>query len=127
LGSNTGYGLIVADTYERFVQRHTGMEDGSIRDAVRGRAYRVVLTLFCVPPLYVLFTSWKPVWVLIVTSAMFLVLTPIMMAGLLLMTENRVLMGNRVNGWVSRTAIAAAILVTLYLTYESAVELAGRL
>lgn len=127
LGSNTGYGLIVADTYERFVQRRAKVDDQAVRDARRGRIYQVVLTLFCVPPLYVLATSWKPVWVLIATSAMFLVLTPVMMTGLLVITENRALMGDRVNGWASRAALVASILVTLYLTYESALELAARL
>src|SRR5690606_17218089 len=38
LGSNTGYGLIVADTYERFVQgRSQDAYDEATRDARRGR------------------------------------------------------------------------------------------
>lgn len=127
LGSNTGYGLIVADAYERFVQRRENVDNEPARDARRGGIYRVVLTLFCVPPMYVLVTAWKPVWVLIATSAMFLALTPLMMTGLLVMTENRALMGDRVNGWATRSAIVASILVTLFLTYQGVLELAARL
>jgi len=127
LGSNMGYGLIVADTYEQFVRGHAGEDDESVRDSMCGRAYRVLLVLFCLPPLYVLFTSWQPFWVLTATSAMFLVLTPAMMVGLWLMTGNRTLMGDHVNGVVSRITTIAAIVFTRYLSYESTVELIGSL
>ncbi len=125
IGSNTGYSLIVADVYERFLRRHR--TPGESRDAVRQRAYRAFLTLFCVSPLYVLFTSWEPFWLGIVAGAIFFALAPLMMTGVLVISSNRTLMGEQVNGWISKLTIGVAIAISLVLTYQSLTELVARL
>ena len=127
LGSNTGYGLLVADVYERFVFRPARGATPPRRDDIRRRAYRVVLTIFCVSPLYVLFTSWEPFFLGLFSNAMFFMLTPLLMAGLLWMTSNRALMKEEVNGIVTKIAIGATIAVSLFLTYQGSVELIARL
>ncbi len=126
IGSNTGYSLIVADVYERFLRR-SRVEGSESRDAVRRRAYVFFLTLFCVSPLYVLFTSWEPFWIGIVASAIFFGLAPLMMMGLLALTNNRVLMREHVSGWTSKVMIGLAIGLSLALTYRSLSDLAARL
>jgi Mn2+/Fe2+ NRAMP family transporter len=141
IGSNTGYSLIVADVYERFLRRPFDFaqgrpEDvaqgrpgaGESRDAVRRRAYVFFLTLFCVSPLYVLFTSWEPLWIGIVASAIFFGLAPLLLIGLLALTTNGVLMREQhVSGWMSKVMIGLAIVLSLALTYRSLSDLLARL
>lgn len=126
VGSNTGYGLLVADVYERFVRRARGPAAGS-RASRRHHAFQVVLMLFCMPSMYVLFTSWTPFQVGLFQSALFLVLTPLLMFGLLRLTNDRELLADRANGLWSRLAIAVAIAVSLYLTGQGALDVINRL
>ena len=125
VGSNTGYSLIVADIYERFVHRRAAGPLVESRDARRRRAYRFVLVFFCVSPLYVVFTSWEPFALGLVTSALFLVLTPLLLGGLLRLTNDRFLLNGATNGLSSRIGLGAAMAVSMYLTYSGAVELIG--
>lgn len=127
LGSNTGYSLLVADVYERFLHRPARGATVERRDDTRRRAYRVVLTIFCVSPLYVLFTSWQPFFLGLFSNAMFFMLTPLLMVGLLWMTSNRALMKDEVNGLVTKIAIAATIVVSLFLTVRGSLEMIARL
>ena len=87
----------------------------------------MVLTLFCVPPLYVLFTSWQPFFLGLFSNALFFMLTPLLMAGLLWMTSKRALMKDEVNGLVTKLAISAVIATSLFLTYEGVIEMIARL
>jgi Mn2+/Fe2+ NRAMP family transporter len=126
LASNTGYGLLVADVYERYLSRATAGATPERRDERHRRAYRIVLTLFCVPPLYVLFTSWQPFFLGLFSNALFFMLTPLLMAGLLWMTSKRALMKDEVNGLVTKLAISAVIATSLFLTYEGVIEMIAR-
>ena len=151
IGSNTGYSLIVADVYERFLRkRRDGARESRRppcperaeqvegpcpeqaervegRDAVRRRAYLVFLTFFCVSPLYVLVTSWEPFWIGIVAAAIFFGLAPLLMIGLLALTTNRALMREQVNSRLSTAMICVAIVLSLALTYQSLSDLVARL
>jgi manganese transport protein len=126
IGSNTGYSLIVADVYERFLRRGTRAA-GASRDAVRQRAYLVFLTFFCVSPLYVLVTSWEPFWIGVVAGAIFFAMAPLLMTGVLVISSNRGLMREQVSGWRSKVMIGLAIALSLALTYRSLTDLAIRL
>jgi Mn2+/Fe2+ NRAMP family transporter len=125
VGSNTGYSLIVADVYERFLRKSRGAGDS--RDAVRQRAYVLFLTFFCVSPLYVLFTSWEPFWIGILAGAIFFALAPLLMTGVLVISSNRDLMREQTSGWLSKAMIGLAIALSLALTYRSLTDLAMRL
>ena len=119
IGSNTGYSFLVADVYERFLR---GPSNES-RDVIRHRAYRVLLTFFCFSALYVVFTSWKPLWLGIVTSAAFVLLMPLLMAGLLRITNDRARMKDRANGLLSQIALWSVMAISLYLSYQGVKEL----
>lgn len=69
----------------------------------------------------------KPFGLGLVTSALFLVLTPLMLAGLLRLTNDRSLLQDARNGPGSRIGLCAAIAVSIYLTYSGAIELIGQL
>ena len=127
VGSNTGYSLLVADAFERCLRPHAARPSAGGRDAARARTYRFVLTFFCVSPLYVLFTSWEPFWLGMVTSALFLLLTPVILWGLLRLTNDRTLMHGSANRWKSKIGLGVAIAISAYLSYSGAVEWIGKL
>jgi Mn2+/Fe2+ NRAMP family transporter len=58
---------------------------------------------------------------------MFVLLTPIVAAGLLLLTGNRALMKDHASGLWSKFAISLALIISAWLSYENAVELIGDL
>jgi Mn2+/Fe2+ NRAMP family transporter len=118
---------LVADVYERFLARDRPKGDSTTRDKKRGRAYRGLLIFFCVSPLYVLFTSWQPFWLSIITAALFVVITPLTMIGLLLLTNNRDLLKEYVNRPLNNFVIGCTIPIALFLTYQSAIELVEQL
>jgi Mn2+/Fe2+ NRAMP family transporter len=122
IGSNTGYSLLAADIYERYIRP----APSAGRDAARQRAYRVLLAVFYLPSLYVLFTGWKPFPLVVLSSAAFLALMPLLMGGLLKLTTDRSLLGEHVNRPISNLLLGGMICLTLYLTWQNAAELIGR-
>jgi len=123
--SNTGYSLIVADAYERFASRKTARtaEERTVR---RNRAYRALIVFFCLSPAYVLFTSWEPVGLGLLSSVSSFALAPLLLAGMLVLTNDRRLKRGRVGRWGSTAAIALAIAASFYLGYEGLAELASK-
>jgi manganese transport protein len=119
--NNTAYGLLGADFYERFIRQDS--DDAREETDARRRVFRLVVALFCILPLYVLFTSWKPIWLTIIASAMFVFITPVANLGLLVITSDRSIMKDRVNGIWSRVVISGWLAVALFLSYKNASEL----
>lgn len=124
LGSNTGYTLMATDIYRRAIRGQEGM--GSNDPAFRG-----LLIWFCVSPMYVLWTDWKPVAVSLVTGAIFLFLLPLILYALLKITNDKKLMGAHTNGWFSNVYLSALGLGILLVTFQEGadlwLELTGRL
>ena len=73
---------------------------------------------FCASPMYVLWTSWKPVPVVLVTGMMFLVLFPVLVFVLLKITNDRKLMGEYVNGWLTNTWLSLLALGIVIATVQ---------
>ena len=122
ISNNTAHGLLGADFYERFIRRDGGGDAREVLDA-RRRVFRLVVTLSCLLPLYVLFTSWKPIWLVIITSAMFVLITPFANLALLVITSDRSIMKDRANGVWTRVVISGWLAVALFLSYQNAYEL----
>jgi len=116
LGSNTGYSLMAADIYRRAVK---GRESQGSNDPL----FRGFLIWFCISPMYVLWTDWKPVPVVLVTGIMFLLLLPALLLVLLKVTNDRKLMGEHANGWFSNAYMAVLGLGILAVTYQEGAEL----
>jgi Mn2+/Fe2+ NRAMP family transporter len=110
LGSNTGYALMATDIYRRVVK---GRESEGSADPL----FRGFLIWFCASPMYVLWTDWKPVPVVLITGMMFLVLFPLLIFVLLKITNDRRLMGEHANGWLTNLwlgVLAAGIVVATF-------------
>lgn len=111
LGSNTGYALMATDIYRRVVK---GRESQGSADPL----FRGFLVWFCVSPMYVLWTSWKPVPVVLITGMMFLLLFPLLVFVLLRITNDRKLMGQHTNSWLTNLWLGALALGIVAATYQ---------
>jgi Mn2+/Fe2+ NRAMP family transporter len=111
LGSNTGYALMATDIYRRVVKGRESL--GSADPLFRG-----FLVWFCVSPMYVLWTAWKPVPVVLLTGLMFLVLFPALVFVLLKITNDRNLMGEHTNGWFTNLWLSVLALGIVVATYQ---------
>ncbi|MDA0207383.1 MAG: Nramp family divalent metal transporter [Acidobacteria bacterium] len=111
LGSNTGYALMATDIYRRVVKGRESL--GSADPLFRG-----FLIWFCVSPMYVLWTTWKPVPVVLLTGLMFLVLFPALVFVLLKITNDRNLMGEHTNGWLTNLWLGLLALGIVIGTYQ---------
>jgi Mn2+/Fe2+ NRAMP family transporter len=111
LGSNTGYALMATDIYRRVVK---GRESQGSADPL----FRGFLVWFCVSPMYVLWTSWKPVPVVLITGAIFLVLFPLLVFVLLKITNDRSRMGEHTNRWYTNLWLSLLALGIIVATYQ---------
>jgi Mn2+/Fe2+ NRAMP family transporter len=123
-GATTGYSLLVADIWYNVLRPPAGGAPANSSDT---RAYRWCLIWFCLSPLYVLLTDWKPIWLVLVQAVMLALLLPVMVGVLMWLTNNRQLMGRHTNGWAGNLVLALLVLVTGYLTWQSAGELWAKL
>lgn len=111
LGSNTGYALMATDIYHRLVK---GRESRGSADPL----FRILVVFFCVTPMYVLWTNWKPVPVVLFTASVFLVLFPVLLFVLLKITNDRTLLGDHVNNWWTNCWLGLLGLGILAATYQ---------
>jgi len=119
IGANSGYGLLVADIWH-----------GVLRPAPPERqyeasgtpAYRWAILSFAVPPLLALFVPLNPIGLALATAVVLAVLLPVVIFVLLWLCNDRGLMGDHANGWVSNLTLTLALIVTLYLTWRGATE-----
>lgn len=111
LGSNTGYALMATDIYRRVVK---GRESQGSADPL----FRGFLIWFCASPMYVLWTDWKPVPVVLITGVVFLVLFPVLIFVLLKLTNDRRLLGGQTNSWLTNLWLGLLALGILAATYQ---------
>ena len=123
LGANTGYSLMVTDIWNNVLRRRQrpGSDPGP-RSHAEHPAYRWCLIWFCASPMYVLLTSWKPLWLALLSAALMVVLLPVIVLVLLWMTNNRKRMGDHANGWAVNAAMLFAVVGAVYLTVANAVQ-----
>lgn len=116
IGANTGYSMLVADIWHGVLSRVAH----PVEHPTDTPAYRWTILLFSVPPLLVLFATWNPVWLALAVAIALAALTPLIVVALLWLCNNRQLMGDHANGWVSNATLTVALLATLFLTYTVA-------
>src|SRR5690606_21601602 len=80
--------------------------------------FRWFIVWFCVSPMYVLWTSWKPVPVVLITGMVFLVLFPVLVVVLLKLTNDRSLMGGETNNWLTNLWLGLLALGIVAATYQ---------
>ncbi len=125
VGSNAGYSLLAADLIVRAPDSDAPAAE--LAFAGRRRAvYRLFLIAFCLPPMAVLITEWKPIPLVLIASALSALAVPLMVIILFLLTRDRKHMGDYVNGFWNNAALLSLVLLSLIVTWRAAVEFAAR-
>lgn len=124
LGTNTGYSMVVADIWHNCIRKRAETEISVTQS--RLPAYRWCLLWFCLSPVYVLFTNWKPVWITLVGTALVVPLLPLVLLVLLRLNNDKRLLGAHANGLVANTVLIAAAVAACLLAWQNAVDFWGR-
>lgn len=110
VGSNMAYSLLSADLLVRegegFAQR-------------RERVYRVALLVYCLTPLYVFWTKWKPLPLVLASSSLFAGAIPLVVILILVLANDRKRMGPLANGWIANTLFGVVLLLSVFATWEA--------
>jgi Mn2+/Fe2+ NRAMP family transporter len=122
VSGTTGYALIVRDICRRYVPC---LASPVARPTRTDPVYRWAVAVLGLPPLYIIFIEVEPVALAITVRSLVVVLIPILGAALMRLANDRAIMGPYRNGWLRNTALAVMLLVSIYLTMRSAVDLWG--
>lgn len=124
VGYGTGYGLMIAEVYHRFVR-----PSGAIAEQDRGAgasylpAFRWITAYVLLCPLYVFFTGWSPVRLVLVGGAASALSLPIVTLVILRLTADPKIMGEHANSWLTNIVLVLAGVGALYLGYQGIVRL----
>ncbi len=127
VGGTAGYALILRDICRRFVGRLAKPGGAAEEPAGKDPVYRWFVAVLGLSPLYVVLTKAEPVALALTVRSLVVVLIPILGAALLVLTNDKALMGRHRNGWLSNLAMSLMLLISLYLTGRNGLELWRRL
>ena len=125
IGLNIGFALIFTDICRSFVP---GLKDSGVREKdgyipKKDPIYRWIIVFWSFAPIYIIFTDVRPVWLVLAVMALLVLLLPVLGISLLWLTNNKSLMGEYRNSWLTNLILTAMVFVALYLTYQRGVNL----
>jgi len=123
VSGTAGYALIVRDIWRRFVTRRAASDGAPEDPAQHDPVYRCCVAVLGLSPLYILLTKVEPVALALTVRSLVVVLIPILGGALMILTNNKALMGSHRNGWLTNLAMGLMLLISLYLTGHSGLEL----
>ena len=118
LGDGTGYGIMISDVYYRLVRRSAVIDEQN-QAAGKMPAYRWPVLYIFLSPLYVFFTDWTPVGLVLVKSMATVVTLPIITLTVLRLTTDKKIMGTHANGWLTNIVLVLTTIGAVYLGYQS--------
>jgi Mn2+/Fe2+ NRAMP family transporter len=121
VGGTTGYALMVTDILRggaKGVHAPSSRrpDPGKLRDPI----FRGMVAFWCFSPLYVLFTSWEPVYLVLVLNSVMVWLVPVLALALLRLTNDSRRMGKYVNGWLTNLVLGVLVAVSVWLIVRNA-------
>ncbi|MBI3666264.1 MAG: Nramp family divalent metal transporter [Acidobacteria bacterium] len=124
IGGTTGYGLMVRDICRNFIPRLKRPTSAAGKEeAKKDPIFRWSVAFWSFSPLYILFTGVSPVWLVLAVSSLVVALIPILALCLLMITNDKNLMGPYRNGWFVNAVITFLVLIAVYFTYRNGVDL----
>ena len=126
VGGIRGYSLAIADVVRTFGLFRTAAGAAGQDEAKRDPLVRALVVFFSFSPLYILYTSVRPVPLILITSAATVLVIPVISFALLRLTADERIMGERRNHWVANLILASVGSVACYFVYRNAVALWGR-
>ncbi len=121
LGTLIGYGFVVADLSD-FVGKTPAIKERYRENKRRHPVYRACVIFWSISPLYILLTGVSPIWLVLVVNAMFVILVPVLTPALLKLTNDRDLMGEYKNNWLTNVILLLMLFVVVFVTLMNAVE-----
>ena len=120
LSGGVGYSLMLADIWHRQIRpsEAIGRQDHG-PGASYLPAYRWLLAYGVCLPLYVFFTDWTPVGLVLVTSALEVVLLPAIVLIVIRLTADKRIMGAYANGWVTNLVMVLTAAGSVYLAFQT--------
>jgi len=119
-GATVGSGMVTREIWHKGLRQKAS--SGTQEAPSRQRAYRWFLLWFCGSPIYVLFTSWKPVWITLISTALVVPLLPLVLLVLLRLNNDRRLLGKHANGWLVNAVLLGAAGAACWLAWRNAAE-----
>jgi len=86
------------------------------------RVYRWAAVLLGLSPLYIVFLQVEPVALTLAVRAMVVIVIPVLVGSLLILANNRALMGDHRPGLFSNAVLVLLVLVSVYLTARDSAE-----
>jgi Mn2+/Fe2+ NRAMP family transporter len=124
VGGTMGYSLIVRDICRRYVPGFQTRSDAPVMVA-RGSldpVYRWSVALLGLSPLYIVFLQVEPVALTLAVRAMVVIVIPVLVGSLMILANNRALMGEHRPGLFSNIILSLLVLVSVYLTVKASAE-----
>ncbi|MGC4053465.1 MAG: Nramp family divalent metal transporter [Paludibaculum sp.] len=130
IGGTTGYALMVTDIF-RGGRTQTGSADSKpaglaskkpAPETRRDPYFRGFVAFWCFSPLYVLFTRWEPVVIILIVNALMVVLIPVLALALLRLTNDKPRLGAYANGWTTNAVLAVMIVVSIWLMLRNLIQ-----
>jgi Mn2+/Fe2+ NRAMP family transporter len=118
VGGTMGYSLIVRDICRRFVPGLKVTPDSSVfaEPSRRDPVYRWSVLLLGLSPLYIVFLGIEPVALTLLVRSMVLILIPVLIGALMMIANDRSLMGEHRPGVVTNAVLSLLVIVSVYLT-----------
>jgi len=124
VSGTTGYALIVRDICRRYVPRLASAEKAASPSRT-DPVYRFAVALLGLSPLYIVLVKVEPIALALTVRSLVVVLIPILGAALMRLTNDTAIMGAHRNGLARNLALGAMLVVSVYLTVRSVLELWG--
>lgn len=124
VGGTMGYSLIVRDICRRYVPGFRVRSDAPAMTALGSRdpVYRWSVALLGLSPLYIVFLQVEPVALTLAVRAMVVIVIPVLVGSLMVLANNRALMGEHRLGLFSNLILSLLVLVSVYLTVKASAE-----
>lgn len=124
VGGIRGYALAAADVL-RILGIAKTAGPATAEEARRDPLMRTLIVFFCFSPLYILYTTVRPVWLMLMASSASVIVVPVITFALLKLTADRRVMGEHRNGWLTNGVLVFVGSVACYFLYQNALELLG--
>ena len=119
VGGTTGYALMGADIFRGSRSSEGDPVTTGPAEGRRNPVFRGLVAFWSFSPLYVLFTKWEPVYLVLALNSVMVVLIPVLALALLRLTTDSKRMGRYVNGWATNLCLISLVAVATWLIFRN--------
>ena len=125
IGMNIGFALIFTDICRNFIP---GLKNSKAYKSKgytpnKDPIYKWIILFWSLTPIYIVFTDVQPVWLVLMVTSFLVLLIPLLAVCLLWITNDKSLMGEYRNNWLTNMVLLTLVLIAIYLTNERGLDL----